>query len=131
MTMTAKNKSIKKDNLIKEAFVKSLPIMCSYIFLSIAYGMTMENSGFHWYYSLLISMIVYTGAFQFVLITFLSAGTSVATIALTAFLMNSRQMFYSLTFLETFRKVKRGKWYMIFSMTDETYAVNCTVDGET
>lgn len=131
MTMTAKNKSIKKDNLIKEAFVKSLPIMCSYIFLSIAYGMTMENSGFHWYYSLLISMIVYTGAFQFVLITFLSAGTSVATIALTAFLMNSRQMFYSLTFLETFKKVKRGKWYMIFSMTDETYAVNCTVDGET
>ena len=44
--------------------------MCSYIFVSMAYGMMMENAGFAWYYSLLTSLTVYTGAFQFVLITF-------------------------------------------------------------
>ena len=46
--------------------------MSSYIFVSMAYGMMMENAGFAWYYSLLTSLTVYTGAFQFVLITFLS-----------------------------------------------------------
>ena len=69
--------------------------MCSYIFVSMAYGIMMEDAGFKWYYSLLVSLTVYTGAFQFVLITFLSSGASIITVALTALLMNSRQSFYS------------------------------------
>ena len=93
--------------------MKSIPIMCSYVFVSMAYGMMMENVGFAWYYSLLTSLTVYTGAFQFVLITFLSSGASIVTIAVTALLMNSRQSFYSLSFLETFRKMGRKKFYMI------------------
>ena len=117
-----------KAQIRKNAFLKSIPIMCSYIFVSMAYGIMMENAGFGWYYSLLISLTVYTGAFQFVLITFLSSGASIVTIALTAFLMNSRQTFYSLTFLKDFQKMGRRKLYMIHTMTDETYAVNCTLD---
>lgn len=71
-------------SVTKQAFMKSIPIMCSYIFVSMAYGMMMENAGFAWYYSLLTSLTVYTGAFQFVLITFLSSGASIVTIAVTA-----------------------------------------------
>ena len=115
-------------SVAKQAFMKSIPIMCSYIFVSMAYGMMMENAGFAWYYSLLTSLTVYTGAFQFVLITFLSSGASIVTIAVTALLMNSRQSFYSLSFLETFRKMGRKKLYMIHTRTDETYAVNCTIE---
>lgn len=66
--------------------------MCSYVFVSMAYGMMMENAGFEWYYSLFTSLTVYTGAFQFVLITFLSSGASIVTIAVTALLMNSRKV---------------------------------------
>lgn len=114
--------------IIKYAFIKSLTIMCSYLFVSMAYGVMMEEAGFGWLYSLLISMTVYTGAFQFVLITFLSSGASLLTIMLTALLMNSRQIFYSITFLDDFRKMGKRKLYMIHTMTDETYAVNCTLE---
>lgn len=55
---------------------------------------------------------------------------SIVTIAVTALLMNSRQSFYSLSFLETFRKMGRKKLYMIHTMTDETYAVNCTIEDK-
>lgn len=113
---------------LKTAFVKSIPIFCSYIFVSMAYGMMMASAGFPWYDSLLVSLTVYTGAFQFVLITFLSSGASLITIALTALLMNSRQSFYSLTFLKEFKQMGRRRLYMIHTMTDETYAVNCTLD---
>ncbi len=41
-------------------------------------------------YSLLASVTIYTGAFQFVLITFLSSGAAWLTIAVTAFLMNEK-----------------------------------------
>ena len=60
-----------RSQIRKYAFIKSIPIMCSYIFVSMAYGIMMEDAGFKWYYSLLVSLTVYTGAFQFVLITFL------------------------------------------------------------
>ena len=88
----------------------------------------MEETGFPWYVALLLSMTVYTGAFQFVLITFLSTGASLLTIAITALLMNSRQSFYSLTFLNYFKRMGKRKLYMIHSLTDETYAVNCTLE---
>ena len=116
-------------SVTKQAFMKSIPIMCSYIFVSMAYGMMMENAGFAWYYSLLTSLTVYTGAFQFLLITLLSGGASLLTISVTALLMNSRQLFYSLSFIDVFNKMKQ-KWYMIFTMTDETYAVNCNLEDQ-
>lgn len=114
----------------RKAFVKTLPVMCSYLFIGLAYGMLMENAGFAWYYSLFTSFTVYTGAFQFVLVTFLSSGASLITVALTAFLMNSRQTFYSLSFIEDFNRMGKRKNYMIRTMTDETYALNCSVDKE-
>lgn len=117
-------------NSIREALVKSLPIFFSYICVAFGYGLLMQKSGFAWYYALFTSFIIYTGAFQFVLITFLKSGASIVTIALTAFLMNSRQSFYSLTFLQDFKAMGTAKWYMIHTMTDETYAVNCTLSPE-
>lgn len=35
-----------KKEIFKKAFVKSLPIMCSYLFVSMAYGIMMEEAGF-------------------------------------------------------------------------------------
>ena len=119
-----------KKQAVKKAFVKSIPIMCSYLFLGTAYGIMMEEAGFGWYYSLLASVTVYTGAFQFVLITFLSSGASILTVAATAFLMNSRQTFYSLTFVDEFSKMGKKLPYMIYTMSDETYAVNCSLEQD-
>ena len=118
-------KSNKHKNSFSYALTKSVPIMCSYFFVSMAYGMMMTANGFPWYDSLLVSMTVYTGAFQFVLTTLLSSGASLLTIAATAFLMNSRQILYSITFIHDFGKMGIAKPYMIHTLTDETYAVNC------
>ena len=127
METNAKKRKISRETM-KTAFVRSLPVMFSYLFIGIAYGMTMEEAGLKWYYSLAVSSAVYTGAFQFVLITFLSSGASLVTVALTALLMNSRQSFYSLTFLNDFKRMGKRKLYMIHSLTDETYAVDCTLE---
>ncbi len=116
-----------RKEILKLSFIKSIPILCSYLFVSMAYGMMMEEAGFHWYWSLFVSMTVYTGAFQFLLITLLSSGASIFTIALTAFFMNSRQVFYSLTFVNEFKKKKKRLPYLIHTMTDETYAINCSL----
>ena len=118
-----------KKEAFRKEFVASIPILCSYLFLGMAYGILMQEQGFGWLESLITSAVVYTGAFQFVLITFLSSGASLLTIAATALFMNSRQSFYALTFLDDFKHMGRRKLYMIHSLTDETYAVNCTLES--
>lgn len=87
----------------------------------------MTSAGYPWYISLFTSAVLYTGAFQFMLVSLLSSGAGLGVIAVTALLMNSRQTFYSLTFLDDFRRMGRRMPYMVFSMTDETYAVNCSL----
>ncbi len=58
-----------------------------------------------------------------------SSGASILTIAVTALFMNSRQSFYALTFLSDFKHMGKRRPYMIHSLTDETYAVNCTLES--
>ena len=116
-----------KKEILKTAFIKSIPILCSYIFVGMAYGLMMNEAGFYWWHTLLISLLIYTGAFQFLLISFLQTGTPLLTICLSALLINSRQLFYSLTFIDDFNRMGKKKWYMIHTLTDETYAVNCTL----
>lgn len=114
----------------REAFRRSIPILCSYAFVGMAYGIMIQEAGQPWFLSPAISVTVYTGAFQFVLISFLAGGTSLGVIAVTALLMNSRQAFYSLTFMDDFNRMGRRRPYMICTMTDETYAVNCSLPQE-
>ena len=115
---------------LREAFRRSIPILCSYAFVGMAYGMMMAEAGQKWYVALLISLAVYTGAFQFVLISFLAGGAGLGVIALTALLMNGRQLFYSITFLEDFSRTGARSLFMIHSMTDETYAVNLSLPAD-
>lgn len=115
-----------KDTIV-EALKKSVPIISSYLLVSMAYGMMMQEAGLSWFWALFTSLTVYTGAFQFVLITFISSGASLLTIGMTALFMNSRQFFYGLTFVEDFKSMGRRYPYMVNTMTDETYAVNCAM----
>ena len=88
----------------------------------------MNQAGFPFYWAYLVSLTVYTGAFQFVIVSFLSAGAGIATIALTALAMNCRHMFYGVTFLKEFKSMGKRYPYMIFSLTDETYALYCSLE---
>ena len=69
---------------LKKALKQSIPILCSYVFISMAYGMLMAENGYPWYVALLASVIVYTGAFQFVLVSLLAGGASLGLVAVSA-----------------------------------------------
>ena len=114
---------------IKYAFIKSLPVMCGYIFLGIAYGIVLQDAGFGPAWALAISTFVYAGSAQFVMVPLMAAGTSIITMAVTILFVNSRHLFYGLSFTESFAKLK-SRPYMIFSLTDETYSVLCGCRNE-
>jgi 4-azaleucine resistance transporter AzlC len=67
------------------------------------------------------SSVIFAGSFEFLLIG-LAAAAPLAPIALTAFLVNSRHVFYALSFPLDQVEGKTGKIYSTFALTDEAYA---------
>lgn len=121
-------KTLSKEKL-RYAWIKTIPVMCGYIFLGIAFGISLQEAGFGWIWALLISLLVYAGSLQFVMIPMLASQVSLITMAVTAFFVNCRHIFYGISFVDSFAKMKQ-KLYMIFSLTDETYSVLCGCKNE-
>ena len=111
---------------VRFAFLKTIPVMLGYLFLGLAFGLLLQEAGYSFWWALLASTIVYAGSIQFVLVSFLGGGTSLPAVAVMTLLINSRHAFYGLSFVEKFRKMKTYP-YMIFSLTDETYSLLCSL----
>ena len=92
----------------KFAFVKSIPIMLGYVFLGIAFGLVLQKAGLGPLWALLISACVYAGSMQFALVGILTGGLSFVTTAVMTLFINSRHAFYGLTFIERFKKMRKG-----------------------
>ena len=108
----------------------TLPVLCGYVFLGIAFGATLAQAGFGPAWALLISTCVYAGSLQFVMVPFLASGVSLVTVALTALMVNARHLFDGLSLIERFSKMGAMRPYMIFSLSDETYSVYCGMSGQ-
>ena len=113
--------------MVRSALKISLPIMFGFVPLGITFGLLFQELGYPWFFATLMGIIVYAGAAQFMAIGFLSAGLGVLEIAMSTFFLNSRHMFYGLAFLESFGNWNLRKFYLIFGMTDETYALLTTI----
>lgn len=110
---------------IRYALRQTLPVLFGYLFLGFAFGISLAQAGYTWVWALGISLTVYAGSMQFVLVSLLSSGASLLTAATMTIVINSRHMFYGLSFLSRFRAMGARFPYMVFSLTDETYSLLC------
>ncbi|MDD4699965.1 MAG: AzlC family ABC transporter permease [Oscillospiraceae bacterium] len=111
---------------LKFAFQKSLPVLFGYLFLGSAFGIMLQQEGYNFVWALFCSIFIYAGSGQFLLVSLLSGGATLYVTALMTLLINSRHIFYGLSFLDKFKKMRQMYPYMIFSLTDETYSVLCS-----
>lgn len=107
------------------AFRQSIPVMLGYIFLGIAFGLLLQDAGYSFIWAFFISVIVYAGSMQFVLVSLLTGGAGLLYTAVMTFFINGRHLFYGLSFVEKYKKMGKACPYMVFSLTDETYSVLC------
>ena len=116
-----------KKKLLSFAFLTTLPVFFGYLFLGIAFGLLLADAGYGAPWALFMSIFVYAGSAQFMLAGLLAGNTSILTASIMTLLINSRHMFYGLSFLEKFRQMGRRYPYMVFSLTDETYSLICSL----
>lgn len=111
----------------KAAIPYTLPVFMGYLFLGLAFGVLMVSKGFPAWLALLMSLIVYAGSGQFVSIGLLLGPFAPLSAALVMLMLNARHLFYGLSMLDVFKGMGARKPYMIFSLTDETFSLLCSV----
>lgn len=104
-------------------FKLTIPVLMGYIPAGIAFGLLAVNVSIEWYWAVLMSLFVYAGAGQFLLATMLSVNASLFDISLATFLLNIRHSFYGLSMIGMFKNIGKMKPYLIFGLTDETFAL--------
>ncbi len=109
------------------AFQQTIPILFGYLFIGIAFGLMLQNAGYHWLWALLSSLVIYAGSLQYVLVVLLTSGATLLSSFFISLIVNGRQVFYGISLIEKFKLFKKEKPYMVFSLTDETYSVFCSL----
>lgn len=115
-----------KKKALCAAFPHTLPVLMGYLFLGIAFGVLLSESGFSPVWALFMSLVIYAGSGQFAAIGLMTSPFSPISALLLTLMINARHLFYGLTMLKPFQKMGRKKPYMIFSLTDETYSLLCS-----
>lgn len=114
---------MKYEEELKSAFKVSIPVMMGYLVLGFAFGLLLVSFEYAWYLAPLMSIFIYAGALQFMAINFFNAKAGFIDIAIASWFINIRQSFYGLSLVERFKKTGKLKNYLIFGLTDETYAL--------
>ncbi|MCI9402099.1 MAG: branched-chain amino acid ABC transporter permease [Oscillospiraceae bacterium] len=105
------------------AFPATVPVMLGYLTLGAAFGLLLNAAGFGVGWAALMSGFIYAGSAQFLGVELLTAAVPLAQAAVMTFILNFRHLVYGLSMLEKFCGMGWKKPYMIFSLTDETYAL--------
>lgn len=110
---------------IPEAFRAALPIVLAYVAIGIPCGILCASIGLNVVQVLIMSVLFYSGAGQFMIPNMYLAGSPLASIILSVSLVNTRQMLYSASLSQYCQNVqKRLAFLFSASVTDESFGVN-------
>lgn len=109
------------------AFPVTVPVLMGYLAIGIAFGFMLQAIGYNFIWAFFMSLTIYAGSGQYLGVSLLSSAAALSTVAVMTLLINFRHLVYGLSMLEKFRGMGLRKFYMIFSLTDETYALLSSV----
>ena len=110
------------------AFRVTVPVLIGYLAIGIAFGLMLEAIGYNFIWSFFMSLTIYAGSGQYLGVSLLQLGAALSEVALMTLLLNFRHIVYGLSMLEKFQTIHGlRKFYLIFALTDETYALLSSV----
>lgn len=112
----------------RTAFPYTIPIFAGFVFLGAAYGIFMNSLGFSAIYPIIISLVVFAGSMEFIAANLLVAAFNPVQAFFLTLMVNARHLFYGISMLEKYSGIGKKKWYMVFGLCDETFAINNTIN---
>ena len=108
----------------KQGLKDTMPTVFGYIGIGIAFGMIGHSEGFSVWVILLLSLIVYAGSAQFIMVSMLATHSPIMSIVLSVFLVNSRIILMSMTTASYFKNESLLKNILLGTLlTDESFAL--------
>ncbi|MCF2661649.1 AzlC family ABC transporter permease [Pseudoflavonifractor phocaeensis] len=105
------------------AFPVTVPVLMGYLAIGMAFGLMLQSAGYGVVWAFFMSLTIYAGSGQYLGVSLLATGASLPQVAFLTLMINFRHLVYGLSMLEKFRGMGARKLYMMFSLTDETYAL--------
>ncbi|MCL6601112.1 MAG: AzlC family ABC transporter permease [Alicyclobacillus macrosporangiidus] len=109
---------------VRQGLQDAAPIALAYFPIAMTFGVITVQCGLPVWLAVLISVAVYAGGAQFMLVSLVSSGAPFAATVATVLLVNLRHALYGTTLGPAFtRWPERKKWLAAFGLTDEVFAV--------
>lgn len=108
---------------LSAAFPFTVPVLMGYLAIGMAFGLMLDAIGYNFIWAFFMSLSIYAGSGQYLGVSLLATAAALTQVAFLTFIINFRHLVYGLSMLEKFRGMGWRKLYMIFSLTDETYAL--------
>ncbi|WP_420491825.1 AzlC family ABC transporter permease [Neobacillus niacini] len=120
----------KESSEFKKGLQAGISIGIGYFPIALTFGLLAKTTGLSIYESVLMSMIVFAGASQYISLSLIAYGTGIVEIILTTFIVNIRHFLMSTSLNEKSEDDDiRKKMIYSFGITDETFSVVATKEG--
>lgn len=107
---------------IRQGFTDSLGVGLGLFPLGVALGILVSQAGLPLWVAPALSLFVFAGSVELLLVSLISLSTPLITIGFTVFALNFRHVFYPLNFPIQVIKSPLARAYSVFGMIDEAYA---------
>jgi len=110
-------------SLFSKALRYSFPVLLGYLAIGSAFGLLLADAGFPWWLAVVMGVVMYAGAGQYIAVGLFAAGTTLWEAVLVQLMVNARHIAYGLSMMNRFKGAGLRRFYLIFGLTDETFAL--------
>lgn len=121
---------VKNQSDFRQGFQSGISIAIGYLPIALTFGLLAKTTGLTFAETVLMSVIVFAGASQYISLSLIAMGTGIFEIILTTFIVNIRHFLMTASLNEkavSDHPIKRAIY--AFGITDETFAVSSTKEG--
>lgn len=115
--------AVSRRSEVREGIRISLPAGLGMFPLGLAFGLLVIQAGLEWWVAPALSIAVYAGSLEFLLVSLIVVSAPLLTVAVTTLLVNFRHVFYAFTFPLKVVRNPIAKLYSAYSLTDEAFAI--------
>lgn len=105
------------------AFPHTIPVLMGYLAIGLVFGWMLAAIGYGPQWALLMSATMYAGSGQYLAVSLLEQAAPLTTMIFLTFIISFRHLVYGLSLLGKLKGMGWRKLYIIFALTDETYAL--------
>ncbi|WLR51503.1 AzlC family ABC transporter permease [Bacillus tianshenii] len=123
--------AVKKNSDFKHGVQSGVSIAIGYMPAALTFGLLAKSTGLTIMEALMMSVLVFAGAAQYISLSLIALGTAGPIIILTTFIINIRHLLMSASLSErTEEEHKFKKALYAFGITDETFSVASLKEGK-